>query len=62
MIYSYQDLQITHPGSGSDRTIASERQNTALATLDIGGSVTCSTKKHTGCINMSTQQPFVYRS
>ena len=32
----------SHPGSGSDRTIASEWQNTALATLYIGGSVTCS--------------------
>ena len=30
----------THPGSGSDRTIASERLVTALATLYIGGSVT----------------------
>ena len=29
---------ISRPGSGSDRTIASERQNTALATLYIGGS------------------------
>ena len=37
-----------HPGSGSDRTIASERQNTALATLYIGGSVTCSQKKTQG--------------
>ena len=33
---------LSHPGSGSDRTIASERQVTALATLYIGGSVTCS--------------------
>ena len=38
----------THPGSGTDRTIASERQNTALATLYIGGSVTCSQKKTQG--------------
>ena len=38
----------SHPGSGSDRTIASERQNTALATLYIGGSVTCSQKKTQG--------------
>ena len=39
---------ITHPGSGSDRTIASEWQNTALAALYIGGSVTCSQKKTQG--------------
>ena len=39
---------LLHPGSGSDRTIASERQNTALATLYIGGSVTCSQKKTQG--------------
>ena len=38
----------THPGSGSDRTSASERQNTAFATLYIGGSVTCSKKKTQG--------------
>ena len=38
----------SHPGSGSDRTIASERQSTALATLYIGGSVTCSQKKTQG--------------
>ena len=38
----------SHPGSGSDRTIASERQNTALAALYIGGSVTCSQKKTQG--------------
>ena len=31
----------THPGSGSDQTFASERRNTALATLYIGASVTC---------------------
>ena len=37
----------THPGSGSDRIIASKRQVTALATLYIGRSVT-----NTGCINM----------
>ena len=30
-----------HPGSGSDRTIASVRQVTALATLYIGRMVTC---------------------
>ena len=34
--------RMSHPRSGSDRTIASERQSTALATLYIGGSVTCS--------------------
>ena len=34
--------------SGSDRTIASERQSTALATLYIGGSVTCSHNKTQG--------------
>ena len=38
----------SHPGSGSERTIASERQNTALAALYIGGSVTCSQKKTQG--------------
>ena len=38
----------SHPGSGSDRTFASERQNTAFATLYIGGSVTCSQKKTQG--------------
>ena len=31
----------THPGSGSDRTIASVRQVTALAMLYIGRLVTC---------------------
>ena len=39
---------LAHPGSGSNRTIASERQSTALATLYIGGSVTCSQKKTQG--------------
>ena len=38
----------SHPGSESDRTIASERQSTALATMYIGGSVTCSQKKTLG--------------
>ena len=38
----------THPGSGSDRKIASVRQSTALATLYIGGSVTCSQEKTQG--------------
>ena len=57
----YLFVPSAHPGSGSDRTIVSERQNMALATLYIGGSVTCS-QKITGCINMSTQQPFVYLS
>ena len=33
--------QYTHPGSGSDRTIANERQVTALAMLYIGRLVTC---------------------
>ena len=33
--------QGTHPGSGSDRTIASERKVTALAVLYIGRLVTC---------------------
>ena len=32
---------IAHPGSGSDRTIASVRQVTALAMLYIGRLVTC---------------------
>ena len=36
------------PGSGSDRTIASERQIMAFATLYIGGIVTCSQKKTQG--------------
>ena len=40
--------QTSHPGSGCDRTIASERHSTALATLYIGGSVTCSQKKTQG--------------
>ena len=39
---------IPHPGSGSDRTIASEWKNTALAKLYIGGSVTCNQKKTQG--------------
>ena len=34
-------VQVSHPGSGSDRTIASERQETALAMLYIGRLVTC---------------------
>ena len=38
----------SHPGSGSDRTIASERRSTALAALYIGDSVTCSQKKTQG--------------
>ena len=42
------NLSLAHPGSESDRTIASERQSTALATLYIGGSVTCSQKKTQG--------------
>ena len=33
---------ISHPGSGSDRTIASERQVMALVMLYIGRLVTCS--------------------
>ena len=37
-----------HPDSGSDRTIANERQITSLAMLYIGGSVTCSQKKTQG--------------
>ena len=32
---------VSHPGSGSDRTIASVRQVTALAMLYIGELVTC---------------------
>ena len=39
---------VSHPGSGSDRTIASERHSTALATLYIGGSVTCFQTKTQG--------------
>ena len=35
-------VRATHPGSGSDRTIASVRQVTALAMLYIGRLVTCS--------------------
>ena len=34
-------LVSSHPGSGSDRTIASERPVTALAVLYIGRLVTC---------------------
>ena len=37
-----------HPGRRSHGTIASERQVTSLATLYIGGSVTCSQKKTKG--------------
>ena len=36
-----QYAQVTHPGSGSDWTIASVRQVTALVMLYIGGLVTC---------------------
>ena len=32
---------LSHPGSGSDQTIANERQGTALAMLYIGWLVTC---------------------
>ena len=46
--YLFYIILTTHPGSGSDRTIASEQQNTALATLYIGGSVTCSQTKTQG--------------
>ena len=42
--YIYYNLLI-HPGSGSDRTIASEQQLTALTTLYIGRLVTWSQKK-----------------
>ena len=31
----YKFIEYPHPGSGSDRTIASERQSTALATIYI---------------------------
>ena len=48
IIIFFYIILTTHPGSGSDRTIASERQNTALATLYIGGSVTCSQTKTQG--------------
>ena len=42
MIFFTQNLRhYTHPGSGSDRTIADERQVTALAMLYIGRLVTC---------------------
>ena len=41
-------MSISHQGSGSDRTVVSERQSMALATLHIGGSVTCSQKKTQG--------------
>ena len=44
--YLFYVILTTHPGSGSDWTIASEQQNTALVTLYIGGSVTCSQRKH----------------
>ena len=47
--------QYKPPGSGSDWTIVSEWQATALAMLYIGRTVTC--PKKTGCINMSTWQP-----
>ena len=42
IIIFFYVILTTHPGS------ASERQNTALATLYIGGSVTCSQKKTQG--------------
>ena len=34
-------VPLTHPGSGMDRTFASERQLTALAMLYIGRLITC---------------------
>ena len=46
--YLFYVILTTNPGSGSDCTIASERQNTALAMLYIGGSVTCSQTKTQG--------------
>ena len=47
-LFCFLAWQSSHPGSGSDRTIASERQNTAFATLYSWGSVTCSQKKTQG--------------
>ena len=45
LTYTYSIIKLkaagSHPGSGSDRTIASVRQVTALAMLYIGQLVTC---------------------